>query len=109
MNRAQFRAQLRRMDIDNGARAIADAELGSFLGALTRQQAEKIAEQFLWFLDPLERALIVGAALGEPAPSPERCRTLVHEGVRQDQREALDEAIAAAMRAWHPDWKGNAR
>ncbi len=105
--REAFRRRLLRIGgLDNGARAIADAELGSFLGTLTRSQAEAIADQYLWFLEPLQRAMIVGAALGDPALPPERHRALLHEGMRQDQRETLDETIEAAMKAWHPDWKG---
>lgn len=106
--RDTFRRRLLRIrELDNGARAIADAELGAFLGALTRQQATKIADEFLWFLGPLERALIVGAALGDPPLSTERHRALLHQGVREDQREALNEAVEQAMQAWHPTPKGN--
>lgn len=106
--RDTFRRRLRRMrGLDNGARAIADSELGAFLGALTRQQATRIAEQHLWFLEPLERALIVSAALGDPPLSPERHRALLHQGIREDQREALNEAVEQAMQAWHPNPKGN--
>lgn len=102
--RAAFRARLKKLDHEAAVLHVADLELGSFIGELTRPQAEKAAAQALWWLDALDRAEIVAAFLGEPIPLHAR-RALILEDVAADQAERLDDIFNAALKALSP--KGN--
>ena len=102
--RAEFRARLKRLNLETAVLHVADLELGPFIFDLTRPQAERAAAQSLWFLDALDRAEIVAAFFGEPIPLKRR-RALILEDVTADRAERLDEIFTAALKALDP--KGN--
>lgn len=102
--RAAFRRRVRdELGLDRGGERLVDQAVGAFLGVLTRGELREIFAGELPWLDATERLRLERAALDEPPPTLEEVDREVRVEVDAARLEALDEAIARALRAWNPN------